>query len=162
MRIVLTGQMGSGKSHIAGLLVPLGYTRLHFATPLKQAALCFQDKPGRELLQKLSEVSRGVEPPPLLERMEEALEFAGDDVVIDDCRFKDELAMLRANDFKAVRITAPISLRVERLKENGRFQNLEQLSHASENGLQGVDLPVLENVGLSDEDLINDLWGVVR
>lgn len=57
MRIVLTGKMGSGKSHIAGLLVPLGYERLHFATPLKQAALCFQDKPSRELLQKLSEVS---------------------------------------------------------------------------------------------------------
>ena len=162
MRIVLTGKMGSGKSHIAGLLVPLGYERLHFATPLKEAALCFQDKPERELLQKLSEVSRGVEPRPLLERMEEALEFAGENVVIDDCRFKDELAMLRANDFKAVRIAAPIDLRVERLKANGRFQNLDQLGHESENGLLGVDLPVLENVGLSDEELINDLWGVVR
>jgi hypothetical protein len=70
--------------------------------------------------------------------------------------------MLRANDFKAVRIAAPIDLRVERLKANGRFQSVEQLDHESENGLLGVDLPVLENVGLSDEDLINDLWGVVR
>jgi hypothetical protein len=70
--------------------------------------------------------------------------------------------MLRANDFKAVRIAAPIDLRVERLKANGRFQNLDQLGHESENGLLGVDLPVLENVGLSDENLINDLWGVVR
>jgi hypothetical protein len=90
------------------------------------------------------------------------LEFAGENVVIDDCRFKDELAMLRANDFKAVRIAAPIDLRVERLKANGRFQSLDQLGHESENGLLGVDLPVLENVGLSDEELINDLWGVVR
>ena len=162
MRIVLTGKMGSGKSHIAGLLVPLGYERLHFATPLKQAALCLRDEPDRELLQRLSEVARATEPPPLIERMNEALEDAGSHVVIDDCRFKDELAMLRANDFKAIRIAAPIDLRVERLKANGRFQSVEQLGHESENGLQGVDLPVLENVGLSDEDLINDLWGVVR
>ena len=69
--------------------------------------------------------------------------------------------MLRANDFKAVRIAAPIDLRVERLKTNGRFESLAQLGHESESGLLGVDLPVLENVG-SDEHLLSDLMEIVQ
>lgn len=162
-RLALTGKMGSGKSHVAGLLVPLGYQRLHFATPLKDAARALDPDPSRELLQALSDVTRQVEPRPLLERMREALAGAGRHVVIDDCRFPDELELLLEHGFRPVRVDAPITERLDRLEANGRLESPVQLLHGSESALAHVQMPVIHNYGLTDKELLAQLeelvWG---
>ena len=154
-RIALCGKMGTGKSHVAGLPVPLGYRRLHFASPLKRAAAELDPEPSRELLQALSEVTRRVEPRPLVEQMRRAVEAAGEDsLVVDDLRFPDELKMLLDAGFAVVRIDAPLEVRLARLRANGRLEGEQQLEHASEVALDHVELPVVVNDGLTDEQLV--------
>lgn len=161
-RVALCGKMGAGKSHVAGLLVARGYQSLHFATPLKEAAAIFQDQPTRELLQGLSVVTRAGVQRPLLERMTERLAVADDQVVIDDVRFADELALLAGFGFRVVRVVCPLSVRIARLEANGRLEDRSQLTHASESGLLGVELPELENFGDSDDELLAALGGLIR
>jgi dephospho-CoA kinase len=162
-RIVFTGKMGVGKSYAANLLVQDGWKLFRFADPLKSAAAHFQDHPTRELLQSLATVSRSVYPHPLIERMREQLDEhcmnseSPEKIVIDDARFPDELALLADYGFVAVRLVAPVSVRLERLEQNGRLESVEQLRHDSENALDGVLLHEIKSHSVSDEELLADV-----
>lgn len=154
-RIALCGKMGAGKSHVAELLEGLGYRRLHFASPLKRAAAELDPNPSRELLQALSEVTRRVEPHPLVEQMRRLLEsITADRIVVDDLRFPDELLMLREAGFAVLMIDAPLEVRLERLRANGRLEDESQLYHASEVALDDYSLPVVVNDVVSDDELV--------
>lgn len=154
-RIALCGKMGSGKSHVAELLEGLGYQRLHFASPLKRAAAELDPKPSRELLQALSEVTRRVEPHPLVEQMRRVLESTtADKLVVDDLRFPDELLVLRKAGFAVLMIDAPLDVRLERLRANGRLEDERQLNHASEVALDDYSLRVVVNDRVSDDELV--------
>lgn len=154
-RIALCGKMGTGKSYVASLLERHGYLRLHFATPLKRAAAELDPQPSRELLQALSEVTRRVEPHPLVEQMQRAVEGAGSEhLVVDDLRFPDELLVLREAGFEVFCVHAPLDVRLKRLRENGRLEDEQQLQHESEVALDDYSLPVVVNDGLTDDELV--------
>jgi hypothetical protein len=55
--------------------------------------------------------------------------------VVDDMRFPNEWWALKAEGFVIVRVTAPVVLRIDRLKATGKFQEESQLEHASETAI---------------------------
>lgn len=163
-RIALAGRMGAGKTHIATLLEDRGWVRMSYATPLKEAAAKLQAHPSRELLQQLANVTRYVEPHPLVAKMEAALENgAPTKIVVDDVRFSDELRLLENNGFKAFMVVAPREVRRRRLEANGRLENDRQLDHVTEAPHFGSFLNSIHNyrlnsyVDLGDQEIIEEL-----
>jgi hypothetical protein len=168
-RLALVGGMGAGKSHVAGILAQHGWYRLSFATPLKAAARALMPEPSRDLLQALSEVTRNVEPRPLLtimadnlSRLDETAAFERQPInlVIDDVRFPDEVVLLQDAGFTVMRVVAPDELRWRRCTSNGRAQSRGQFHHPSELALKSHSFPEFRNhrpgspVGLNDQELL--------
>jgi len=168
-RLALVGGMGAGKTHVAQLLEQRGWTRLSFAKPLKAAAAELMDKPSRELLQALSEVTRNVEPHPLVEAMAQRLRELDEtatferqpiNLVVDDVRFPDEARMLEDAGFTVLRVVAPSEVRWKRCTMNGRAQNRGQFYHQSEIALRNFSFPEFRNyrpgspLGLNDQELL--------
>jgi hypothetical protein len=67
--------------------------------------------------------------------------------VFDDCRFVNELAALQARGFTAYRITAPLEIRLARLRARDGTVDEAALANTMEQGLPEVDLPEYANVG---------------
>ena len=168
-RLALVGGMGAGKSHVAEILAQRGWYRLSFATPLKAAACALMPEPSRDLLQALSEVTRKVEPRPLLsimaynlKRLDETAAFERQPInlVIDDVRFPDEVELLEDAGFTVLRVVAPDELRWRRCTSNGRAQSRGQFHHPSELALKSFSFPEFRNyrpgspVGLNDQELL--------
>lgn len=175
-RLALVGGMGAGKSHVAGILAQHGWYRLSFATPLKAAARSLMPEPSRALLQALSEVTRSVEPHPLvsimadnLSRLDETAAFERQPIsmVVDDVRFPDEVELLEAAGFVVLRVMAPDELRWRRCTTNGRAQSRGQFHHPSELALKAFSFPEFRNyrprspIGLNDQELLGSLADAV-
>jgi cytidylate kinase len=104
------GPMGSGKTTAAGILVAdHHFARLSFATPLKKAAMkitpdgCIDKARDRELLQFLgTEYFRALDPEYWIKQWDKAVaerlertESGDCRIVVDDCRFPNEVAAVR-------------------------------------------------------------------
>lgn len=154
--IALCGPAGSGKSTIAAVLQRRGYVLVKFATPLKnmlraigltdaeiegelkeQPCALLGGQTPRHAMQTLGTewgrklISRDIWVNAWRHEVEARL-AAGEKVVVDDCRFPNELVtVLHLGGF-------PV-----RLERAGAGTT----AHASETGLADIELPVLANDG---------------
>jgi len=152
--IILTGQAGSGKSTIAAELAAQGYTVVKFAGPLKAMlrALGLSDAEIEgELKERPCAQLGGCTPRHAMQTLgtewgrnlidadiwvaawQHAVRgvlASGGRVVVDDCRFRNELAA-------AMRLGG-IAVRLVR-------DGAGTVAHASETGLDAVELPVVLN-----------------
>ena len=111
--LLLSGKAGVGKTYSANViqsyLSGLGYkvTRESFATGVKQVATYMgwdgkKDDKGRVLLQDIGKIGRKYDKDiwvrSTFERLEQAVGFPFDVVIIDDCRFINEVSFVRDNE----------------------------------------------------------------
>lgn len=152
--IVLTGQAGSGKSTIAAQLATQGYTVVKFAGPLKDMLRALgltdaeiegdlKEKPcpllggrtPRYAMQTLgTEWGRNLIAPALWvvawQHSVRGVLAGGGRVVVDDCRFLNELAAAMEMGGLAVRLVR---------------DGAGTVAHVSETGLDAVELPEVVN-----------------
>lgn len=131
--IAFTGRAGSGKTTLADELVNLGYTKLSFATPVKQFYQeIFGVEPDktdpsvRDWLQTFgTDLCRGHDNHVWIRHMADALQAIShltNKVVIDDCRFRNEARFLRDLDFLIIKTEG----RQHKLTEAQRNHSSEQ------------------------------------
>lgn len=165
--VAVTGDMGAGKSSVADFLCyTAGYQRIAFADSLRDvAALLYGEEArnDRTILQQLG--------PGLRQTMGQNVwadawfrAYTGKHaranaipvpyrVVVDDCRYENEVGMLRGLGFTFVHVTADRNRRVARLQANGKLTDESQLDHESERALPADYTPdfVVENTGSWEE-----------
>jgi hypothetical protein len=151
--VALFGQMASGKSSIAQVLIDQGYTRMSFAGPLKNISeLAYGpiDKSqtysvtsiggdeelisGREVLQRVGQSIKAHDRDFWLRCFfRTADSFERTPLVVDDGRFGFECESLRDRGWLIVGIAVPVSVRRERYRAlYGRYPTAEEESHQSE------------------------------
>lgn len=168
--IALIGKAGAGKSTVAEVLATFGYQRHSFAAKLRNVAVDLwgeEARNDRDKLQKLGVAVRGIEADTWVDNFVRDVEQAADDplgravpyrVVVDDCRFPNEVWRLAELGFVFVRVEADRSTRIVRLKANGKLQDEAQLVHASETALDGQKADyVINNDNKSHEELYGDV-----
>jgi hypothetical protein len=168
--IALCGRAGAGKSFAAEALALYGYRTVKFAGPLKgmlralglteaeiegdrKEAPCalLGGKSPRQAMQTLgTEWGRGLIDPELWTRawsleVEKRLAL-GQKVVVDDCRFENELAVVQQFG-RAIRIRRPGATIAA--------------PHASETGLDHVDMLSVWNTG-TPVDLVDAIFGALE
>jgi hypothetical protein len=167
--VALFGQMASGKSSIANILIDEGFIRMSFAGPLKSIAeLAYGpvDKTatytvtnladgrerqisGREVLQGVGQSIKSHDRDFWLRCFfRNADNFSPNPLVVDDGRFKFERDALRERDWLVVGVQTPREERHARyLSAYGRYPTPEEESHQSE-----VEIPLI----IQEAELILD------
>lgn len=146
--IAFLGKAGSGKTEAADFAAKLGYTKLSFATPLKDiASLIWGSDFDRVRLQGLGVAVRGLDENAWVRLAVQRIEEQDGPVVVDDCRFPNEYHVLAGMGFKFIRIEAPETTRVNRLQANGKWGGHDSLNHISETALDDTPASTLANDG---------------
>ena len=173
--IVLLGKAGAGKSTCADVLVSdfslyygMHYRRYAIAEPLKDiAAQLWGDgaEGDRGKLQALGVALRDIDEDVWIRKCCARIElettrpyylgglyYLGGSAVVDDCRFPNELQMLREMGFVSVRVVAERNRRLARLQANGKIQDEAQLEHSSETALDDypADHTLINNASMGD------------
>jgi dephospho-CoA kinase len=130
-RVAICGVMASGKTHIAEMLVKeQGFTKFSLATGVKDLArdvFLMKDK-DRKLLQQIGMYMRKIQPKVwinlLMRRVAEYsndLKAAGNGwelkIVVDDCRFMNEVIAFKDAGYTLIRIHIDEALQIKRLKK---------------------------------------------
>ncbi|WP_281783764.1 AAA family ATPase [Sinimarinibacterium flocculans] len=157
--IVLTGKMHAGKSTVREYLTSVvgGYQHVSFAQPLKEMCAELFPKPTREHYQKFGMAVRDLDEDAWARLAANKAELInatkGVPFVCDDCRFPNEVEFLRALPKRTVfiDINASRAVRLNRLRETGRFEDESQLDAPSETALDG-DV-YWENYWINNEDI---------
>ena len=150
--IVFIGGTGVGKSTAAKFLEnEIGYRRLAFAgvaehphvgSPRDVVTRIWGPEAtnDREKLIGLANRARELDKDVWLHALDRELDAHHSDgrVVVDDCRFENELYGLTSRGFVVVRLEARIEDRVDRLKANGKYLDREYLDHEIEHYLDNV------------------------
>lgn len=168
MDIALIGKAGTGKSTAAEFLASnYSYTRLSIASTIRETAASLwgtNAASSRSTLQSLGVAIRQIDPDTwinlALGKMDSPLNK--DSIfVLDDVRFPNEYWKLRERDFITIRITADTVIRTDRLKQSGKYENAEQLSHESETALDSymTDYTIVNSAKIQDleDQLVNIL-----
>lgn len=151
--IAIIGKMGAGKSTVANGLLndpAVRYDHVAIAGKLKEIAVELfgpgADK-SRYYLQGLGQYVRSLEEDAWIDiAIDQVIKWSP--AVIDDVRYPNEYDKLKAEcGAIIVRVEAPLEVRIERLKANGKWGGKEALEHESETALD--HLP-------ADYTIIND------
>lgn len=188
--IVFVGKMGSGKTTATNTLIAMGeevapvpYRKLTIAAPLKRiCAEIWGPEEGakREKLQSLGVAVRDIDVDAwanvaareaqkinggsFAERMSAPSSPAAA-FVCDDCRFPNEVDILRGEGAVFVKIECDRNVRVARLKANGRLQDESQLEHISETALDNVGFKpdyVIDNTSITPTELHAELIEIIN
>lgn len=163
-RLALAGTMGSGKTSVAKALAAHGFVRLAFADQLRAMLegpygaidklaiyrLSSGPKTGRELLQEMGSVLRGMDEQifvKALARELEKLQTLGCRVVVDDVRMPHEAEFLRLQGFYLVRLDADPAVRRMRSGSDGT-----DMSHPTE--AIDFDAPLIDTTALPVEGVL--------
>lgn len=141
--IAFIGKAGAGKTTAAQFLVDnFGYTRLSFATPLREVAVKLwgeRARNDRHLLQSLGVAVREIEADTWVNLAVDAMhEPETARWVVDDCRFENEVWRLAEAGFVFARVTASRNARIARLQASGKLTDEAQLDHPSETQLDSL------------------------
>jgi len=161
--IALSGKMGAGKTSIADYLVrEYNYKLLHFAGPIKESAsLIFGADVAhhnRGLLQKFGLLMRDeFDPNVWVDCMRRAIQThdSYEPLIIDDCRFPNEQAMLNeVPGWRFVFVSSNVEDRFTRLQRIKKIEDREQMTHESE---KAMDTMNYDHFVIND-GTINDLY----
>lgn len=142
--IAIVGGAGAGKTTGAKILTEqYGYQIKHFAQGVKDvAALIWGEdaRADRAKLQGLGGKVREIDPDAWCSLAGVGISEACNHgpVVVDDCRFPNEVDLLRELGFVFLRVTAPVEERLSRLQLMGKDTTLEQLSDVTETSIDDL------------------------
>jgi hypothetical protein len=174
MRIAIAGKKCSGKSTLADYLSnELGYKRMAFADKLKEQTsllIRFLISKGwvpphgydftikdRAMLQFVgTDLFRTVDDEIWVKHLMNAVQ--GDDIVVDDLRFDNELAACKSNNFITIMVECEEGVRQDR--EKRLYGKVEGNDHISENGIT-IACDYIINGTQSKEDMIDELKAIV-
>lgn len=165
--LVLIGKAGAGKSTVAKLAVQhYEYTHLSFAHPLKVMCGTTDDRAKLQFVgQSLRNLTDGEGWVRLLLAERDKLGYNEKRrVVIDDCRYVNELATLMGEGFVPVRVHASEETRLDRLRRNGRLGNPLELEHRSERELDGIEVQhnIENEYDTTEEELTHQLVRIIN
>lgn len=174
MKIALSGKMMSGKTIVADHLVnKYGFIELAFAAKLKEIAIELFDMPSdiknRDLLQKLGNKMRSIDSQVWIKYLVPYIEAyleQGDNIVVSDVRFKNELWSLKDMGFKTVRCYVGRSLQWRRIQKEMPWMPKELLDDSSEINLDVTgsvywDMTIY-NDGCSMDELLKQVDYMVK
>ena len=130
-RIAICGVMASGKTYLADALKrDLGYTKFSLATGVKDLArdVFLMEGKDRKLLQQIGMKMREIEKDVWINLLMRKVVMSQKDlhqmfgshldmrVVVDDCRFFNEVAAFKEAGYKIIRIHIDDDLQIQRLK----------------------------------------------
>lgn len=137
--IAIVGKAGSGKTTGAQFLARnYGYAVHSFAATLKDVAFEIWGegaRTSRDKLQKLGVAVRDIDEDAWVNVVRRKIAATVGPVVIDDCRFPNELWALKEAEFVFIHVACPEISRIDRLQRNGKLTDLTQLQHVSETAL---------------------------
>lgn len=121
------GLARSGKDAASDILQKLGWTKIAFASPIKEIAVRDfkwnkeKDEKGRKLLQSIGMAGRNYNPKIWIDKARNEMGSQGFKYVWTDCRFQNEIDFLR-NERKAIiiRIVRPGIVAGEHISESGQ------------------------------------------
>ncbi len=131
-RIAICGPMASGKTYLADALnQELGYTKFSLATGVKDLGrdVFLMEGKDRKLLQQIGMKMREIETDVWINLLMRKVVTAQQDlndmfgshlemrVVVDDCRFINEVGAFKAAGYKIIRIHIDDDLQIKRLKK---------------------------------------------
>jgi dephospho-CoA kinase len=142
LRVAVIGKAGAGKTTASNWIgARYGHERLHFAAALKEhaAALWGEDvvHHNRGYLQQFGVAIRNIDPDTWVRILVSRINNYDESVplVVDDCRFPNEVDALVENEFRFIRIEADEAVREDRLMRIGKLESHEQLHHESETAI---------------------------
>ena len=151
-RIAFTGKICSGKSTYANILVQkYGYTLLKFAAAVYQEAYRQgMVEKDRALLQRIGTEARKRDPNHWVTILIAKLDENPNPIVIDDCRFKNEMLMLKQHGFRIYHLfitPEEQEYRIRKIYSNPEY-HLNNRNHYSECDLddQNID-PIPTELG---------------
>lgn len=146
-QICLIGGAGAGKSTVAKFLAEeFGYYRIGFAgiaenphkgSPRDIVTRIWGDKAvnDREKLIGLAQAGRRLDEDVWLKALLREFAWTEGPIVVDDCRFPNEFWGLKGIGFVTVRVVAPYTTRIARLKANGKWLDEEYMDSPIEHYL---------------------------
>lgn len=168
MFIALTGRAGVGKTTVAEMLVKkFGFVKISLADPIRKIAKLFGfkiEKPysleTRMALQAIGYTGRLIDKDiwakMLIERVKELLQAGVDKIVVDDVRFSNECALLKAFGFYIVKIEISEE---ELQKRMGKFY--VPMDVESEKEIAYIPADLIIDGTLSCEEIINKIFEFV-
>jgi AAA domain len=163
--VCLIGDAGAGKTTVAELLVKqFGYARVSFAESLK---VMLDTQTDRTRLQEFgTDVVRAYEPDAwvrlFLYLNKVRFDTSPPALVVDDTRFRNEVDELVQDGWRTCRVSAPLDLRIARLKANGKYVE-GMFAHSSEQELRDYQAEFrIVNDGWVDYDLLPDVEQLVN
>lgn len=185
--IALIGRAGAGKSTVARILCErfdCGYQTFSLAAPLKDMAARLwgtEARTDRDKLQRLGVAVRDIHEDTWVELLLRTLDHATQRArpgapgwfevshtvvrpVVDDCRFPNEHAALKAAGFVFVKVLADKAARIERLRRNGKLQDEAQLEHVSETALDYIetDYRIANHAFTTPDDLVAQVETILK
>lgn len=143
MKIILVGKMGAGKDTVADYLVEkYGFVQMAFGDKVKEIARelfpdAFKTGKPRALLQSLGQKMREIKLDCWTNYvMRQVQGIYGFNIVITDCRYKNELEIAKKNGFIPVRVRCSDKLRQRRLLERDGLVDEKTFNHISETELE--------------------------
>lgn len=148
-KIMIVGKLRSGKSEMAKILRGrYGYHEVSFGQSLKYyahkifAESHFANGKPRALYQQFGQLCRDIDSGVWIRHAESYVKLYEDrrsteGIVISDGRQPDEIAWARANGFTVVRVTASDDVRIARAERNGDVFTYEDLTHPTEQYIDG-------------------------
>ncbi|SER87734.1 AAA family ATPase [Psychrobacillus sp. OK032] len=165
-KIMIVGKMRSGKSTMAQhLRLNYGFEEVSFGTSLKYYAQkifaedFFTSGKPRAVYQQFGQLCREIDSNVWIRHAEQFVQLyaerrSTEGIVISDGRQPDEIAWGRANGFTIVRVTASDDVRIARAQARGDVFTYEDLTHPTEQYIDGFEVDyTLTNDG-SYDDLI--------
>lgn len=153
--IVVIGRAFCGKTTLADALVKLGAAdaRASFAGELKADLAELGVEKGqpfsREMMIAYGQNRRAMNPDYWIERLNEILRGDWHGLVIDDCRFPNELAFLRGKGYLVVRVDADLDTRMGR----GCSRAFALTEDESESALEDSEADVSIHTGVTSVEM---------
>lgn len=160
MRLAIVGKMRSGKDSVASIFInKFGYKKLAFADGITEIIDKFfpesystGTKP-REHYQKIGQELRKINQNVWINYLDRRLsQFDNLNVIVSDCRQKNEEIYLREKGFILIKVIADTEIRLQRIANSGESVTLEQLNHESESQVDSIQADyIIVNNGTYEE-----------
>ena len=151
MRLFVMGKAGAGKSEVVKHLVDQhGFIDYELSGKIKAVAedLFGLTTKNRAFLQQLGAKMRELDPEVWIKYVAREIEWEEPKrAVVQAVRYRNEYDYFRDCGFKAVLVTAPLSVRLARLERRDGTAQTNTLGHISETDLDGLE---------ADRLLVND------